>query len=135
MAAIDAERALSLVGVPFRPQGRDAGRGLDCVGLCVAAYCLPIEIVRRNYRLRGDYRIEVKAALRRHFRRISGKQKRPGDLLLLAVAGDQLHLAVLTMAGFIHADAKLRRVVETPGDPEWPLIGVYRRRVRRTAGE
>jgi hypothetical protein len=40
---------------------------------------------------------------------------------------DQLHLGVRTERGFIHAHAALRRVVETPGSPEWPLIAVYRK--------
>ena len=134
MAAIDAERALALVDVPFRPQGRDE-QGLDCVGLCLAAFGLPLEIARRDYRLRGHYRGEITTALLRRFRRISQRQQRPGDLLLLAVAPDQIHLAVRTRAGFVHADARLRRVVETPGAPEWPLVGVYRRRVRRMKGQ
>ena len=135
MAAVDAERARALVGVPFRPQGRDPEQGLDCVGLCLAAFRLPSEGVRHDYRLRGDYRDEARAALLRYFRRVSARQRRPGDLLMLAVADDQLHLAVSTGAGFVHADARLRQVVETPGEPEWPLIGTYRRRVRRARGE
>jgi hypothetical protein len=90
--------------------------------------------VRHDYRLRGDHRNEVAAGLVRFFRRIGIKQRRPGDLLLLAVAEDQLHLAVSTGAGFVHADARLRKVVETPGEPQWPLIGTYRRRVRPPRG-
>lgn len=135
MAAMDAERALALVGVPFRPQGRDAEQGLDCVGLCLEAFRLPLGMVRNDYRLRGDHRGEVVAALLPSFRRISKRQKRPGDLMLLAVAENQLHLAVLTNDGFVHADARLRRVVETPGEPGWPVIGIYRRRIRRATGE
>jgi lipoprotein Spr len=135
MAAIDATRARALVGVPFRPQGRDVEQGLDCVGLCLAAYPLPPATGRRDYRLRGDYRTEIKALLERWFRRVRKKELRPGDMLLLDVAADQLHLAVLTGDGFVHADARLRRVVETPGDPSWPLVGVYRRRMRCPKGE
>jgi hypothetical protein len=135
MAAMDGIRALALVGVPFRPQGRDAQQGLDCVGLCLAAYDLPPELVRRDYRLRGDYRTEIKQLVQRWFRRVGKNQLQPGDMLLMAVAADQLHLAVRTDAGFVHADARLGRVVETPGEPGWPLIGAYRRRVRRSKGE
>ena len=131
MAAIDAERALALVGVPFRPQGRDPQSGLDCVGLCLAAYRIPTELVRRDYRIRGDFRHEVMTSLAMWFRRISKGQMRAGDLLLLAVADDQLHRAVRTKQGLVHADARLRRVVETPGDPPWPLIGAFRRRARK----
>lgn len=128
MAAIHAERARALIGTCFRPQGRNVGQGLDCVGLCLAAFDLPTDMVRADYRLRGHYRAEVIHALLRRFRRVGRSQARPGDLLLLEVADSQLHLVVLTGSGFVHADARLRRVVETPGTPPWPLIGIYRRR-------
>jgi cell wall-associated NlpC family hydrolase len=131
VAKIHAERARKLLGAPFRPQGRDPKLGLDCVGLCLAAYRMTADGTRRDYRLRGAHRAELQLALSRHFRRISRRSMRQGDLLLLAVAPDQFHLAVLTEAGFIHADARLRRVVETPGEPGWRLIAAYRRRRER----
>ena len=130
MAIEDAARARALVGVPFRPQGRDPLRGLDCAGLARAACGLPASVVRADYKLRGDHRAEVLRGLLPHFRRVSRRQRRTGDLLLMAVATDQMHLAVLTDRGFVHADARLRKVVETPGEPEWPLIGIFRRRSR-----
>ena len=128
MAIDDAARARALVGVPFRAQGRDPQRGLDCVGLVITACALPEGLTRRDYRLRGDHRNELTRELPRHFRRVSRKQRRAGDLILMAVAEDQMHLGVLTDRGFVHADARLRRVVETPGEPEWPVIGIYRKR-------
>ncbi|MFL6789430.1 MAG: NlpC/P60 family protein [Sphingomicrobium sp.] len=127
MAAIDAERARALVGTPFRPQGRGGG-GLDCIGLCLAAYRLPLTRVRADYRLRGDFRAEVEAFLADRFRKIAWSKRRPGDLLLMQPATDQMHLGIVTQLGFVHADARLRRVVETPGDPPWPLLGIYRHR-------
>ena len=131
MAEIHATRALALVGVPFRPQGRSAADGLDCAGLALAAFELPADLVRNDYRLRGRHRAEIEAALHRHFRKIGRRLARVGDLALLAIASDQFHLAVLTEKGFVHADARLRRVVETPGKAPWPVIAVYRRRMRR----
>lgn len=131
MGAIDAKRALALIGVPFRAQGRDRD-GLDCVGLCLVAYRLPTDRVRADYRLRGEFRAEVEAFLARHFRRIGNGRQRPGDLMLIEVRADQLHLAVRTERGFVHADAGLRRVVEVPGDPQWPIIGSFRK-VRQRA--
>lgn len=130
MALLHANRAKALIGTPFVPQGRDPLRGLDCVGLALSAYALPPAMARSDYRLRGNYRQEIEGLLRILFRRVSRRAMRPGDLMLLAPAKDQLHLAVATSAGFVHADAGLRRVVETPGSPAWPLIGIYRRRVR-----
>lgn len=129
MALIDADRAMALVGTPFRAQGR-AACGLDCVGLVLAACDLPQGMARDDYRLRGNHRGEIIGALAALFRRVNFARRRVGDLLLMAVAEDQLHLGVLTARGFVHADARLRRVVETPGTPRWPVIAIYRRRTR-----
>ena len=52
---------------------------------------------------------------------------RPGDVMLMRSGPGQLHLAVKTARGFVHADAGLRRVVERPGDPEWEILGLWRR--------
>ena len=131
MAAFHATRARSLVGTPFRAQGRDVEHGLDCAGLAIAVFGLPPKLGRTDYRLRGDHRAELTRHLAGPFRRLSRRQARPGDLLMFDVAQDQLHLGVMTDAGLVHADARLRRVVETPGQPEWPMIGVYRLRVRK----
>jgi hypothetical protein len=125
-----AERARALIGCRFRAQGRNPALGLDCVGLALRAFGLADDIARFNYRIRGDHRSELVEAIAPYFRRVSKRQTRVGDLLLLRVAGDQLHLAVKTGAGFVHADARLRKVVETPGEPAWPVLGVYRRRSR-----
>jgi cell wall-associated NlpC family hydrolase len=124
-----AERARALVGTPFRLQGRGVG-GLDCVGVALAAYGVQNEDARSNYRLRGEYEQEVRRFLRESFRRVSAAQLRSGDLMLMKVAGDQLHIGVRTDAGFVHAHAGLRRVVETPGMPYWPFVGIYRKRRR-----
>lgn len=59
----------------------------------------------------------------------------PGDLLLITVARDQLHLAVKTEVGFVHADAGLGKVVEVPGDPPWPVTLAYRIKEREVAEE
>jgi hypothetical protein len=125
-----AERARALVGTRFRPQGRGP-EGLDCVGLVLATYAIPSAEVRRDYRIRGNHRAETTRALGRYFRSIPKASVRPGDVMLLSVAADQLHLAVRTALGMVHAHAGLGRVVETPGAPEWPLLGVYRRRIRK----
>lgn len=129
--AIDyAARARESVGTRFRPQGRAPELGLDCVGLVLAAFDLPADEVRRDYRLRGDHRREMLAAFAKRFRRVPAKQRSVGDVLVLKVAPEQLHLAIVTAAGFVHADARRGKVVETPGMPSWPLLAVFRRRVR-----
>ena len=130
MAMKHAERARALVGTPFRAQGRSVEQGLDCIGVTLCAFDIPLDFVRNDYRLRGKHLPEIRAVLSSHFRRVSRNAATAGDLLLLSVAVDQVHLAVLTAAGFVHADARLRRVVETTGAPPWSVVAAFRRRVR-----
>lgn len=92
----------------------------------MAVYRIPAGEVRDDYRLRGNHRAEIEAEILARFRRM--KQAKPGDLLLMIPAADQLHLGIITRHGFIHADARLRRVVETPGLPSWAVAGTYRLR-------
>ncbi|HWI89416.1 MAG TPA: peptidoglycan endopeptidase [Sphingomicrobium sp.] len=129
MAINYVERARALVGTRFRPQGRGAD-GLDCIGVVLATFGIDPGTVGRDYRMEAQEPIELDTALLKHFRRLSVRQLAPGDIMLMTVAGRQLHLGVRTAGGFVHAHAGLRRVVETPGMPEWPLIAAYRRRVR-----
>lgn len=133
---IDAvARAQALVGTRFRPQGRDPSTGLDCVGVVLLAYALPADRDRADYRLRGDHAHELGAAIAVAFRRIARRSARPGDLLMFHTGDQQLHLAIRTADGIVHADARLKQVVERPGEAPWPMIAAYRRRVRvRKAG-
>ena len=134
MANRYAERARAIVGTRFRAQGREPATGVDCAGLIIAAFGLPPAQFRRNYRLRGAHRDELDSVMARYFRRVPRMSGRPGDVLMLRVAHDQLHLAVITDAGFVHADAGLGKVVETPGAPRWKALAVYRFRARRAKG-
>ena len=121
------ERARALVGTRFRPQGRSTGYGLDCLGLATIAYRVPLDRVPIGYHLRGDHGPALMDGLQRYFRPV--EKAASGDLLLLEAGRGQVHLAVRTEAGFIHADAR-RGVVETPGDPPWRLLRAFRRRAR-----
>lgn len=122
-----AARARALVGVYFRPQGRTRETGLDCVGLVAAA--LRLEEVRADYRLRGGS-IEAlgKELEEAGLRQV--KAVREGDVLVMRAGPEQLHMAMVTKAGFVHAHAGIGHVVETPGAPEWPVIGIWRMRSR-----
>ena len=119
-------RARGIVGVRFRPQGRDPATGLDCVGLVLHAFGIPPDQVRRDYRLRGNRRDEIKAELSRYFEPTSNRSSRAGDVVLCCLRGRQFHLALHCGGAFVHADARARRVVETPGTPQWPILGTYR---------
>lgn len=131
MAARADEIARSLVGIPFRPQGRDPATGVDCAGLAILCFHLPATVGRTDYRLRGKHGDELVTVAKRHFRRVSRNKARPGDLLMFRVADDQFHLGVKTERGLIHADAGLRAVIERPGEAPWALVGIFRRRVRQ----
>lgn len=135
MAEDFAERARALVGTPFRPQGRSSGTGLDCIGLVMSVFRVPEGAVRRDYRLRGDHRAEMAAGLSRYFRRVRGGRSRAGDVVLMQSAADQLHLGICTDAGFVHAHARIGRVVETPGEPSWPVLAIFRKRVRKARSD
>jgi hypothetical protein len=119
--------ARGAVGVRFRLHGREAASGLDCLGL--AALALRAAgwegKVPSGYALRSGDAARVRAALQASGL-IEGSVPWAGDLLLLAAGPGQLHFAIDTGNGIIHADAMLRRVVERPGTPPWPVIGRWR---------
>jgi len=119
--AVAAARAL--VGVRFRPQGRGRTSGLDCIGLVVEAF--DIDAAPVNYDVRGEARAELEAGLS-----MAGfapaADRKGGDVLAMRSAPGQLHLGVWTGHGIVHADARLRRVVERPGEPPWPVLGTWR---------
>lgn len=121
-----AEAALALVGAPFRLHGRDAVHGLDCIGVIAAALRAAgwVGAVPSGYALRGGDPVAVIARFDAVLARSDGAAA--GDVLLFRVGPGQLHGAVRTRAGLVHADAGLRRVVERPGVPDWPRLAAWR---------
>ena len=123
MSSEIVERARLCVGARFRPQGRRWEQGLDCIGVVAAA--LGVSGARSDYRLRGG-------SLGRLQKELTGEgldrveEARPGDVLVMLAGPEQLHLGVVTDSGFVHAHAGLGWVVETPGQPEWPVLQVWR---------
>ena len=124
-----AQTALDLLGVPFLLHGRSADAGLDCVGL--AGLCLSAvgkdAAVPTDYRLRGQHKERACAYFdERHFSRVSDGSVVAGDILLLEPGVQQIHLAVLTPKGAVHAHMGLGRVVATPLPLPWPTIAQWR---------
>lgn len=127
-SATIVRRARALTGVPFRPQGREPATGVDCIGLALYAYRIEALHIPRTYRLRGNHREKVEEALAKYFRKTGSRSSKAGDLMLVEVKPDQLHLAIACGSSFVHADAGVRKVVERPGEPPWPVVARFRPR-------
>lgn len=125
-------RARALVGVRFRPQGRDPAHGLDCVGAAAAAAGIAAERVRRDYSLRGQHLADIEHELcDLGCFPVGENAMEAGDVVVCETGSAQFHLLLCTGEGFIHADAGLRRVVERPRPFPWPVVSVW----RQAAGE
>jgi hypothetical protein len=126
MSPLAAARAA--IGARFRLHGRAPESGLDCVGLAgLAARAGGVTAtIPTGYALRTADAEAVIARLDAVLAR--ARDPVPGDLLLFQPGPAQLHLAIASEAGIIHADAHLRRVVERPGPAPWPLLGAWRLR-------
>ncbi len=119
------ESARRCVGARFRTQGRDPMSGLDCAG--VAGRAFDKDLPPARYGLRGDHgRAIALMAEAMGLRPVFPGEARPGDLLIVEAGPGQLHMAILVPGGFVHADARLRKVVEVPGPPRWPVLAVWR---------
>lgn len=114
--------ARGAIGARFRAQGRVAALGLDCVGVAaIAARAAGYAgVVPGDYALRSDRVPPTPTGMS------ACAEPAAGDILLCRAGAGQLHLAVWTGAGVVHADAGLRRVVERPGACPWPVVAVWR---------
>ena len=115
-------RARALLGTPFRLHGRSPATGLDCVGL-VAHATGRLAAAPAGYSLRTTRPDRWVALLDTLGPRTDAAKS--GALLLFRPGPAQLHLGIGTGHSLIHADAGLRRVVETPAPFVWPLLGAW----------
>jgi hypothetical protein len=124
-----ATAALALVGAPFKLRGRNAAAGVDCVGLvglALAGAGRRIDIPC-DYAVRGNYLGRISAFFDRcGFARIGDSYPMAGDIWMARPGPQQVHFAIITSDGAVHAHAGLSRVVLTPFPLPWPIIGRWR---------
>jgi hypothetical protein len=120
---------MTLLNVPFRLHGRSVDAGLDCVGVlacCLSAAGQVIDVAA-GYSLRGDFEARAHAFFDRDgFESVGNYSWVAGDILLLRPGSRQVHFAVLTCHGAVHAQLGLRRVVLTPLPLPYCLVGQWR---------
>lgn len=128
-----ADRALALVGAPFRLGGRDAAHGIDCIGLAALALGDAAELPI-GYRLRSSTADRWHDWFEHHgFEQILAGTT-PGDLMLVRPGPLHIHLLVTVPGGFVHAHAGLRRTVFLPAPSPWPVESIWRQRQQRLQG-
>jgi cell wall-associated NlpC family hydrolase len=98
-----AAAARSLVGVPFLHRGRSR-RGLDCAGVVWLARKMTFGLSDddRSYPPRPTSQM-VLEGMERRAERVSLRDVRAGDVVVMKFASFATHLGVLTETGVIHA--------------------------------
>ena len=121
--------ALTLVGTPYRLNGRDRVSGLDCIGVVTLALAsagrdagLPL---RSTLRRRALPCLRI-FAHRAGLSPVDGEAK-AGDIVLVRCSAIQWHaLVAVSATRFVHAHAGLRRVVLSAADPSWTDVRHWR---------
>lgn len=127
--------ARSMLGVPWRHQGRDPAVGIDCAGLLELAY----EVTPDNFTVaygRHPHGDLITKRMEFNFGPAIDDEPRVGDAVTLGfgfngvvrhvgIIGDYIHGGL----SIIHTDSVVGSVVEHPFDEKWRrrVRGVYRR--------
>ena len=121
--------ARSAIGTPFRHQGREVGKALDCAGLAIhvaatvgAEYQDSPGYAARPSSGLLESALDAQSGLERVF------EMQPGDMLLMRFMGDPQHLAIYAGETIIHAFAAGRKVCEHRLDDVWRtrIVRIYR---------
>lgn len=113
MTIVDHARAQ--LDTPFRHQGREPGKGLDCAGLVVISYAAAGYLLNdvQGYGRTPHAGMLLRTILDQPLLEyVPPRKAAPGDILLLRFDGEPTHLAIRTPRGMIHSYQKAGRVVE-----------------------
>jgi hypothetical protein len=103
------QRALALVGIPFRFQGRDRRTGLDCIGVIVSAFRLPDGCVARYRISEGSWDL-VRDELAPWFTQKDCSRPESNDLAVFRLSRS-FHFGIVSGEHLVHADQAIGRVV------------------------
>lgn len=121
------EKARSLLGVPWRHQGRDPAKGIDCAGLLI--YAFEVTGQTPSYG-RDPHHGLMDATIQRFLGPPVDGPMQPGDAVSMAYAGDVRHCGIIGDhpdggLSLIHTDSIVGCVTEHRLDAKWL------RRIRR----
>ncbi len=119
------DHARSLIGTPYRHQGRNR-RGMDCVGpllFVTAAMGMDYQETDRRYG-RNPEKFRLKQEMDARLEKVRTEDIRPGDILLFGFGGPPQHVGIATDyvhggLGLVHCNTKVGRVVEHALSPAW----------------
>lgn len=118
------ESARTMLGVPFKHQGRHERAGLDCAGLAVVAATrlgVPVHDFRAYQRIPEVS--DFSATLDMNADKVPRGEERPGDIGVFQFAHNPQHMTILTMVApryrIIHAYGPMGKVVEHDLDATW----------------
>lgn len=121
--------ARSMIGTPFKHQGRIPGVALDCAGLIVCSMrkCgLSVDDQSGYSRLPRNRQLESAVDSQSVVDRVSDRQA--GDIFLMRFNKDPQHLAIFTGENIIHSWQIPGQVVEHRLDEDWAqrIVSIYR---------
>lgn len=113
--------ARQCLGTPFRHQGRQPGKGMDCVG--VIAHTAQATGISQ-YDVTNYSRLPQGQAILEHLLKAGMTQIPPalaqaGDVLVMRFEREPQHLALVTDKGILHAYMQAGKVVEHRLDAVW----------------
>lgn len=121
------EAARGFLGTPFVHQGRQAGVGMDCIGMIIEINKGRGEPYDRTNYGRLPHRYELETALNRLFIRVD-RSPALADVLLFEWPSGRQHVGIATDIGFIHSYGSGRRFGRRAGAvAEHPLGATWRR--------